>query len=90
MEYEKNATKREEYPTDDNIKEIIKNKIQAIYLLKKAYRKRYSELLIGIGDKFALGIDLYPMTPNNAYDIIESYSVTHRIYTKSNSGSGKK
>ena len=68
--------------TDKQIKTIVKDKMQEIDFLIKSDRSRYASLLTGIRDKFALGIDVYPKSLNKAYDIIESYAATHRLYAR--------
>jgi len=51
-------------------------------LLKKADRNRYGALLTGIRDKFALGIDCYPKSLNEACNIVKSYATTHKLTSK--------
>ena len=47
----------------DEARVIVKDKMQVLDIIKKADRKRYGELLTGIRDKFALGLNVYP-TPS--------------------------
>ena len=61
---------------------LVKDKIQGMDILKMVDRRRYGSLLTGIRDKYALGIDLYPTSINKSYEVIESYTVTHRLQPK--------
>ena len=58
---------------------ITKNKMQGLDLLKKVDRTRYGKLLVGIRDKFVLGINGYLKTLHWAYGIIESYAATYCV-----------
>ena len=76
------ANKKKTTLSEDEAKIIVKKQMQGLDLIKNSDRKRYGALLTGIRDKFNLGIDVYPKTLNNAYDILESYASTHRIKPK--------
>ena len=56
---------------------ITKNKMQGLDLLKKVDRTRYGKLLVGIRDKFVLGINGYLKTLHRAYGNIENYAATY-------------
>ena len=51
----------------------MKNKIQGLDIIEKADRKRYGELLTGIRDKFALGLNVYPTNLNKGYNLLREF-----------------
>ena len=74
----------------DEARVIVKDKMQGLDIIKKADRKRYGELLTGIRDKFALGLNVYPTNLNKGYDLLESFASTHKIMPKRFGGGRQK
>ena len=62
--------------SEEQIKKDVKEKMMGLMVIKRANKLKYGKLLTTIRDQHSFGIDVYPKTMHEAYELMENHSST--------------
>ena len=60
--------------TEEDYETIVRDKMMAVGLLKRANKRKFHKLITNIHDQFAFNIDVYPTTLHASYELLENHS----------------
>lgn len=70
--------------TNEEIKALVKERMMGTALLKRSAMSMYGPTMTNIRDQFGYEIDLYLKSLAAAYDILEDYARSRKLYPKRN------